>query len=154
MSDLKDQEKPCDNVEEEKIIATSVTDFMEKLKSCTADTKTLASNYLYRGLPNSCWSIKSTDQIRLDKNVNKKIHTHFEKDDPIANKECYNRALVQYFNHEFSNDSTNLHILNSDLEILAQLRHYNAATALIDFSRSPLVALWFACQEYQKEEEE
>ena len=34
----------------------------------------------------------------------------------------------------------------SDLEILAELQHFGAATCLIDFSRSALVALWFACQ--------
>ena len=32
-----------------------------------------------------------------------------------------------------------------DLELTAELQHYGAATCLIDFSRNPLVALWFAC---------
>ena len=34
----------------------------------------------------------------------------------------------------------------TDLELLAELQHYGAATCLIDFSRNSLVALWFACQ--------
>ena len=33
-----------------------------------------------------------------------------------------------------------------DLELLAELQHFGAATCLIDFTRSALVALWFACQ--------
>lgn len=33
-----------------------------------------------------------------------------------------------------------------DLELLAELQHYGAATCLIDFTRNPLFALWFACQ--------
>ena len=33
----------------------------------------------------------------------------------------------------------------SDLELLSVLRHYGAATRLMDFSRNVLVALWFAC---------
>ena len=33
----------------------------------------------------------------------------------------------------------------SDLELLAKLQHFGAATGLLDFSWSPLVALWFAC---------
>ena len=41
----------------------------------------------------------------------------------------------------------------SDLEILAELQHFGAATCLIDFSRSALVALWFACQQGSKGEE-
>ena len=35
----------------------------------------------------------------------------------------------------------------SDLELLAELQHFGAATCLIDFSRSSQVALWFACQQ-------
>lgn len=38
-----------------------------------------------------------------------------------------------------------------DLEILAELQHFRAATFLIDFSYSPQVALWFACQQSFKE---
>lgn len=35
----------------------------------------------------------------------------------------------------------------SDLEILADLQHYGAATCLVDFSRNMLTSLWFACRE-------
>ena len=34
----------------------------------------------------------------------------------------------------------------SDLEILAKLQHFGAATGLLDFTYNPLIALWFACQ--------
>ena len=34
-----------------------------------------------------------------------------------------------------------------DLELLADLQHYGAATCLIDFTQSPLTALWFACKD-------
>ena len=33
-----------------------------------------------------------------------------------------------------------------DLDLLAELQHYGAATCLIDFSYDAMVALWFACQ--------
>ena len=33
----------------------------------------------------------------------------------------------------------------SDLEVLEQLQRQGAATGLIDFTRQPLAALWFAC---------
>ena len=32
-----------------------------------------------------------------------------------------------------------------DLELTAELQHYEAATCLIDFTHNPLLALWFAC---------
>ena len=35
----------------------------------------------------------------------------------------------------------------SDLEMLAELQHFGAATCLIDFTYSAQVALWFACQQ-------
>ena len=35
----------------------------------------------------------------------------------------------------------------SDLELLAKLQHFGAETGLIDFSWSPLVALWFASED-------
>ena len=34
----------------------------------------------------------------------------------------------------------------ADLELLAYLQHYGAATCLLDFTRHALVALWFACE--------
>ena len=34
-----------------------------------------------------------------------------------------------------------------DLEILAELQHFRAATCLIDFTYNALVALWFACEQ-------
>ncbi len=37
-----------------------------------------------------------------------------------------------------------------DLDLLAELQHFGAATCLIDFTRDALVALWFACQQSSK----
>ena len=36
---------------------------------------------------------------------------------------------------------------DSPLQLLARLQHFGAATGLLDFSYSPLVALWFACED-------
>jgi len=37
-----------------------------------------------------------------------------------------------------------------DLNILAILQHYGAATPMLDFTNDPLVALYFACQPYEQ----
>ena len=39
----------------------------------------------------------------------------------------------------------------SPLQLLAKLQHFGAATGLLDFSYSPLVALWFACEDPSRE---
>lgn len=38
----------------------------------------------------------------------------------------------------------------SDLQLLAKLQHFGAATGLIDFTWNPLIALWFACAEHRE----
>lgn len=35
----------------------------------------------------------------------------------------------------------------SDLQLLAKLQHFEAATGLLDFTWNPLIALWFACKD-------
>ncbi len=42
----------------------------------------------------------------------------------------------------------------SDLNLLAELQHFGAATCLIDFTYSALIALWFACQKESGKEQE
>ena len=42
----------------------------------------------------------------------------------------------------------------SDLQLLAKLQHFGAATGLLDFTWDPLVALWFACKKDEIDEQE
>ena len=41
-----------------------------------------------------------------------------------------------------------------DLELLAELQHFGAATCLIDFTYNSQIALWFACQQSTSDEQE
>ena len=56
-----------------------------------------------------------------------------------AAQELVEQARMEGHDREIGEQAT-------DLEILAKLQHYGAATCLIDFTKKPLVALWFACQ--------
>ncbi len=70
--------------------------------------------------------------------VQKKSYRDFDKFLKI-NKDLVDEAELRGY-HE--RDGRQL----EDLEILAELQHYGAATCLIDFSYSAQVALWFACE--------
>ena len=91
--------------------------------------------YLFRGVSTESYKIEASAYRRLpeiDRNDPKKLLK--------INKDLIEKA------RGLGHDQKNGQQL-SDLEILAELQHFGAATCLIDFSRSALVALWFACQQ-------
>ena len=97
--------------------------------------------YLFRGVSTESYKIEASAYRRLpeiDRNDPKKLLK--------INKDLIMKAKA------LGHDQKNGQQL-SDLEILAELQHFGAATCLIDFSRSALVALWFACQQGSKGEE-
>lgn len=134
-------------VEEEEI--TSLESFIRVLSAHTKSDKLFSRDYLYRGLSNLDWKIMSTDKIKLNNLAVEENHNDKEVFTPI--QKVHNRMLVESFKHDFSEEYRNSPILDYELSILAELRHYDAATALIDFSRNPFISLWFACQRHQKE---
>ena len=90
--------------------------------------------YLFRGVSTESYKIEASAYRRLpetDRNNPSKLLK--------INKDLIEKA--RSLGHD-QRDGQQL----SDLELLAELQHFGAATCLIDFTRSALVALWFACQ--------
>lgn len=91
--------------------------------------------YLFRGVSNDTYEIEASAYRRLPQlggnNPNKLLEI--------------NKRLIEEA-RSLGHDEKNGQRL-SDLELLAELQHFGAATCLIDFTRSALVALWFACQQ-------
>lgn len=110
--------------------------YLDKLHSIIPSTG--SKDFVFRGLENKDWGLESSAYRRY---VNRPTHAEFIQ---------YNCDLIARAKN------ANYHIKeNSDLEeieLLAELRHYGAATALIDFTRDFLVALWFASKPYKKNE--
>lgn len=81
------------------------------------------------------------DVYKPDYNDDEEIigYSSFSYSDYIS----YHEHLIQ---NAKSTEPTNYKNI-SDLEVLADLQHYGAATCLVDFSRNVLTSLWFACRE-------
>ena len=105
----------------------TLAEFMEWSKNF------VPGQYVFRGVPNECYGIQASAYRRPKKN-----YRDFDKFLKI-NKDLVDKAKLRGY-HE--RDGRQL----EDLEILAELQHYGAATCLIDFSYSAQVALWFACE--------
>ena len=95
--------------------------------------------YLFRGVSKDSYKIEASAYRRLKTN---KTASQLLK----VNQELIEKAKTQ------GHDQKNGRPL-SDLDLLAELQHFGAATCLMDFSRNALVALWFACQQSSKDEE-
>ena len=91
-----------------------------------------SEKYLFRGVPNKEYKIQASAYRRLRENAGNLEFLQINKD-LIAD------ARLQGHGEK---DGRVL----GDLEILAQLQHFGAATCLIDFTRNAQVALYFACQ--------
>ena len=98
----------------------------------------------FRGQGNNTWQLHSGAVRRLLDKLN--LHT------PEGN-EAFEAHYIDYHNNSLLTPARQrgLHIeagaeLN-DLQLLAKLQHFGAATGLLDFTLNPLVALWFACQQ-------
>ena len=95
---------------------------------------------LYRGLADADWEVESSAYRRIRKSVG--ISSEMVPMVTFLNyiDQILDDAGLQRFRERQDRGL-------SDLELLADLQHYGAATCLIDFTTNALVALWFACYE-------
>ena len=112
--------------------------------------------FVFRGVSNECY-IK-------DKQIEASICRRLKKTEPyvwlskseqaklLSNEENERLKQLQKINEEMIKDAhAQGHDYKDgkklfDLDLLAELQHYGAATCLVDFTFDALVALWFACQ--------
>jgi len=112
----------------------SITNYLEIIKNEFEKEK--VNVFIYRGQPNSDWEVESAAVRRIRKSFT---------DDAILLDTYirYHKRLIDIAKLKGYNFQGNKKL--NDLELIAELQHYSAATCLIDFSRNPLIALWFAC---------
>ena len=96
---------------------------------------------VFRGVSNAKYGIQASAYRRPEKGKR-----NFEKFLQI-NRDLIRNARLRGYDQK---DGREL----KELEILADLQHFGAATCLIDFTHSAQVALWFACRSADKEPED
>ncbi|MCY4570226.1 MAG: tetratricopeptide repeat protein [Candidatus Poribacteria bacterium] len=98
--------------------------------------------YVFRGVPNDEYGIQASAYRRVPENEQNSEDKGFPAFVEI------NMALIREARLRGYDQKDGRHL--SDLEILADLQHFKAATCLIDFTYSAQVALWFACAQDSK----
>ena len=93
--------------------------------------------YVFRGVPNDKYRIQASAYRRVPENEQNSEDKGFPTFVEI-NTTLIREARLRGYDQK---DGRPL----GDLEILAGLQHFKAATCLIDFTYSAQVALWFAC---------
>ena len=100
-----------------------------------------SGKYVFRGVPNAKYEIETSAFRRPEEKKR-----DFEKFLQI-NQDLIREARLRGYD---GRDGREL----KELEILADLQHFGAATCLIDFSHSAQIALWFACERDHKNPED
>ena len=117
----------------------AIEKYLTKIREVTPGV----GSYAYRGQEKAQWPLHSAATRRLVK----------ERGDGILQAPGFPNLYIKYHREELIEparirgfDVERGHKI-SDLQLLAKLQHFGAATGLLDFTWSPLIALWFACQD-------
>ena len=122
----------------EPIEISDLADYIDQINIITDSEK----SYLYRGQENEEWQVNSSAYRRLQRQYD---------DPPDALSylwQSYLKQIVDEIQLKYPSTYRDLH----PLECMAHLQHNKVATGLIDFTFSPLVALWFACDKENNED--
>ena len=116
-----------------------MTEPIKTVEKFIAWTKELPGGMiLYRGLADADWEVESSAYRRIRNSEN-------FSSVPAATFQNYIDQMLDDASLQGFRERQDRSL--SDLELLAELQHYGAATCLIDFTSSALIALFFACQE-------
>ena len=116
-----------------------MTEPIKTVEEFIAWTKGLQGGlFLYRGLPDADWEVESSAYRRIGKSRDMSSETV-----PAITFQNYIDHLLDEAGLRGFRERRDRSL--SDLELLAELQHFGAATCLIDFTTNSLIALWFAC---------
>ena len=113
---------------------------MRLIRETVPDTGT----HVFRGQSNAKWPLRSGASRRLTADDIEEVNPYFLDEYLEYHRDLLDRArrVAPYGQRDRT---------DRPLQLLARLQHFGAATGLFDFSYSPLVALWFACEDPSRE---
>lgn len=114
---------------EDGIEITSVNEYMKIISKLNQDKKNPNAQLFFRGQAVDYWDIRPS--IFRDRMLSIE---HYLMSEPL-----------RQIPHEFIN-------FGDSFEIMEKYQHYGMCTRLLDVTTNPLVALYFACEHYDKEE--
>ena len=117
---------------------SNLADYINQIDNITHPEK----SYLYRGQENEAWRVTSSAYRRLvSGSEDLENETDFLPNSLRLPCQNYLTKIIDEIKLRYPSTYRDL----SPLECMAHLQHNRVATGLIDFTFSPLVALWFAC---------
>ena len=120
-------------------MASLLEKYLEKIRDATSRP----GLYAYRGQSCAEWGLYSAATRRLTNSLGEsalnapgfsRVYTDYHRETIV------DAARTRGFGVEAGRDI-------SDLQLLAKLQHFGAATGLLDFTWNPLIGLWFASRE-------
>ena len=119
---------------------TILARYMRLIHETVPDTGT----HVFRGQSDAGWPLRSGASRRLTADGIDEVNPHFLDEYLEYHRDLLDRARrVTAYGQRDRTDNP--------LQLLARLQHFGAATGLLDFTYSPLVALWFACEDSTRE---
>ena len=119
---------------------TILAKYMRLIHETVPDTGT----HVFRGQSDAGWPLRSGASRRLATNGIPEDHPYFLEEYLEYHRDLLDRARrVAAYGQSVRSDSP--------LQLLAKLQHFGAATGLLDFTYSPLVALWFASEDASRD---
>ena len=132
--------------------ATKISDLADYINQINAITDS-EKGYLYRGQGNAEWQVNSSAYRRLEISTSpseQESEREYNRFSELLRSQHrdYLLQIVDEIQLKYPSTYRDLR----PLECMAHLQHNKVATGLIDFTFSPLVALWFACDKENNED--